>query len=136
MYKRRRRQINLIDAYVLSGFYSSMLLPNGEYKANAPSIPRRYDDGLEVDDSEEEMLFTICYRGRAPILDGTQHESGEKELPKLTAKRKLAVFRARSKVERDGWCWAINSEINRILGSSAVIEREEQLRETGGLVGK
>lgn len=133
LYKRRKIRINLLDAYVLSGFYSSLLLPDDEL---TPTLAKRYDDGLEVDDSEEETLFTICHREDAPVLDGTERSTSEKRLPKLKSKMNLAIFRARSKLERDGWCWAINTEIDRLQSTSTVRAREEQMREMGLLSKK
>ena len=32
----------------------------------------------------------------------------------LKAKRRVIVLKARSKLERDAWCWALNTEIERL----------------------
>lgn len=36
----------------------------------------------------------------------------------LKAKRRVLVLKARSKLERDGWCWALNTEIERLSRST------------------
>jgi len=91
---------------------------------------------LEADDPEEDMLFMIMYRPQAPVVDEAAgagpHGKGTGDIPKLSAKRKLVVFRTRSKLERDTWCWAINCEIDKLVRAGR--EREERLREMGGLV--
>lgn len=147
LHPRRSKKINLLDAYVTSGYFAALALPKGQYSASAASVPRRYQDGLEADDPEEDMLFMIWYRPQAPVLDGStstpvpsaasgkgkaDNPQGEGAVPSLSAKRKLVVFRTRSKLERDAWCWAIGSEIDKLV--RAAKEREDNLREAGGLV--
>lgn len=76
------------------------------------------------------MLFMIWYRPRAPTdPDGKPTENIP--VPTLSAKRKVAVFKTRSKLERDAWCWALNCEIEKLVREQK--EREAKLRETGGL---
>jgi hypothetical protein len=53
-------------------------------------------------------------------------------LDKKMAKRKVAVFRTRSRLERDVWCWALNSEIEKVVKASK--DREIKIRDSGGLV--
>ena len=55
-----------------------------------------------------------------------------KSLPSLSAKHKMLVFKARSKLERDAWCWALNTEIEKMVRVQK--DREEMLRESGNLV--
>ena len=120
-----------------------MLFRSGQYNAAATSVPRRYQDGLEADDPEEDILFMIWHRPQAPVVEGSpavtplakgkgksDHSPGG--VPSLSAKRKLVVFRTRSKLERDAWCWAINAEIEKLVRAAS--QREERLREFGGLV--
>jgi len=86
------------------------------------------------------MLFMIWYRRQSPVVDelatgittGGADAGAQDNAPRLSAKRKLMVFRTRSKLERDAWCWAINCEIDKLV--RAAREREERLRETGGLI--
>lgn len=131
-----RKKTNLVDAYVCSGYFAALMLPEGQYKANANAPPRRYQDGLEADDPEEDMLFIVWYRSQAAT-----HEAGRnatpvaqapKAVPGLSSKRKLLVFRTRSKLERDAWCWALNCEIEKIVRAQR--DREEKLRDTGNLM--
>jgi hypothetical protein len=110
----------LLDAYVVSGVLAAQALPKGQYNPNYPVTPRRYADGLESDDSEENMLFTVYYvpRSMAQV----------EKVPPLNAAKKIMVFRCRSRVERDVWCWAMNTEIEKLARERR--EREE-LRNAG-----
>ncbi|KAF7299192.1 hypothetical protein MIND_00867900 [Mycena indigotica] len=115
------KQINLADAYVCSGFLAALSLPNGQYNANSPPLPRRYQDGLETDDSDEATLFMIWYH---------PHKSEVPRPPPLAAKRKAVMFRCRNRLERDTWCWALGCEIEKLAKSRR--EREEDARNIGG----
>jgi hypothetical protein len=110
---RESRSISLLDAYVCSGYLAALALPNDEYNAKASAAARRYQDGLEVDDSDEDTLFVILYQPNAVSPAGTK---------KRRRRRKLVVFRTRSKLERDAWCWAINCEIEKLLRNMKVGE--------------
>lgn len=138
-----RKKINLLDAYVCSGYLAALNLPKGQYTPNATTVPRRYEDGLEVDDRDEDMLFVINYRKHAPVVpprptlasvpnpsDDT-NVPGTQRIPALSEKPKLLVCKARSKLERDAWCWALNIEIEKLTQKHR--EREEKLRQTGNL---
>jgi hypothetical protein len=99
---------------------------------------------LETEDPEEDTLFTIWYRQQsvgAGDESGTSagaqlHKKNRKAkpatLPSLSAKRKMALFRTRSKLERDSWCWAVSTEIEKTVRNSP--ERENKLRETGDII--
>ncbi|KAF5382546.1 hypothetical protein D9615_002957 [Tricholomella constricta] len=132
-----RMRTNLVDAYVCSGYLAAMALPKGQYHANANADPRRYQDGLETDDPEEDMLFMVWYRPQGTMMEQPDetdepHTASPKSVPALSAKRKLLVFRTRSKLERDAWCWALNCEIEKLARSQK--DREAKLRETGSLM--
>ncbi|KAG7443112.1 uncharacterized protein BT62DRAFT_935448 [Guyanagaster necrorhizus] len=114
-------KISLSDAYICSGYFAAMALPQGQYDPDSNSIPRHYQDGLETDDPEEDTLFAIRYRLQS---------DADADLP-LSGKHKLVIFRTRNKLERDAWCWALNTEIEKI--ARAQKEKEEKLRDTGGL---
>lgn len=115
-----KKKINLGNAYVLSGFLAAQLLPRDQFQDIAAL---RYGDGLEVDDDDVDRLFVILYY--------SQKYSSENppKLPLLKMKRKMAVFKTRSKLERDSWCWALNCEIERIMRSRP--EYEDKLRNQG-----
>ncbi|KAF9007668.1 hypothetical protein BDZ89DRAFT_965606 [Hymenopellis radicata] len=115
-----KKRISLVDAYVCSGYFAALALPGGQYDPEVNSAPRHYQDGLETDDPEEDMLFMVWYHKKA---------KASAEVPALSAKRKLVVFRTRSKLERDSWCWALNTEIERI--SRGQRAREAVLRMPG-----
>jgi len=134
-----KNKVNLIDAYVVSRYLAALTLPKGEFRPNAPAVARRYEDGLEADDRDEDMLFVICYRKHAaaipprPSMNSTVNHKTEEpfSIPPLSEKHKYLVCRARSKLERDGWCWALNMEIEKLTRKHQ--EREEKLRQTGNL---
>ncbi|RDB17902.1 Meiotically up-regulated gene 56 protein [Hypsizygus marmoreus] len=129
------KKTSLIDAYVCSGYLAASALPRGQYSPNSRAAPRRYRDGLEADDPEEDMIFMLWYHPQ-PLkiqVDGVDGLSAApKNIPALSAKRKMLVFRTRSKLERDAWCWALNCEIERLVRQQK--ERENKLRETGSLM--
>jgi hypothetical protein len=126
---RRRKggsSINLSHAYVVSGCFAAQALPSDQYDPNKPVLARRYADGLEADDTEEDTLFVLWYRPQ-PLGEGLKQQDGSvvTSSPALSAKKKTVVFRTRSKLERDTWVWAINMEIERLVRikrASGVIE--------------
>lgn len=131
-----RKKINLLDAYVCSGYLATQCLPDEQYKPNEKPVPRRYQDGLETNDREEDMLFVVWYRPQPQMFDADQDPTVtpvvSRSVPGLSAKNKMLVFKTRSILERDVWCWAINSEIEKIVRAQK--PREEMLRETGSLL--
>lgn len=131
MHHRRGKSINLLDSYVCSGYFAAQYLPAGQYDANATPVARRYGDGLETDDSEEDTMFIVWYRNVPGAAEGVQRTTTATDVPPLKAKRKVKVFRTRSKLERDAWVWAINVEIEKIVRASK--DREEAVRQAGQL---
>jgi hypothetical protein len=137
------KTINLIDSYICSGFFAAQVLPEGQFNPDLPPVARRYQDGLETEDPEEDTLFMIWYR---PHAVGAGDETGQSAaaqvhkskghknavIPPLSAKSKVMIFRTRSKLERDSWCWALNTEIEKLVRASP--ERESKLRETGEII--
>jgi hypothetical protein len=113
LHHRQPKPIDLSDAYACSGYLAALVLPKDEFDVNAPPIARRYQDGLEVDDSDEDTLFVILHRRQKPSPDA-QNQSSTSTSTGLRVKRKLVVFRTRSKLERDAWCWAISCEIEKL----------------------
>ena len=128
VHPRRKKSVNLIDAYTISGLFAARMLPSGQYKVNAPVAARRYRDGLECEDREEDTLFIVLYY---PHSFGAGSDGTQAALPSLQASRAMLVFRARSRVERDLWCWAINTEIEKVARKQK--ERERAIRENGGV---
>ena len=102
---------------------------------NAEPCPRRYHDGLETDDRDEDMLFMIYYRPQPQMANANQDPTvtpiNAKSIPSLSAKHKILVFKARSVFERDAWCWALNSEIEKMVRVQK--DREDKLRHSGNL---
>ncbi|KAG6336056.1 hypothetical protein ID866_3029 [Astraeus odoratus] len=131
LHPRRSRDISLLDAYVCSGYLAALALPREEFDPNSRSPPRRYHDGLEVDEPGEDVLFMVRYR-KSHISTPERQGDLLMDVPRLSTKFKTAVFRTRNKVERDSWCWALSCEIDKIVKKNGI--REQKLRETGGLI--
>jgi len=136
--QRRYKIINLLDAYVCSGYLAAQHLPEGQFNPDSPPLARRYQDGLEADECEEDTLFVLWFRSNTAALDhtvasATQHNdtAAKTDIPSLSGKRKLGVYRTRSKLERDAWVWAINAEIDKTV--RMVKDRERIVREAGEL---
>ena len=132
MHHRRNKVVNLLDAYVCSGYFAAQYLPDGPYDANQPPVARRYQDGLEADDREEDTLFVVWYRNVRGAAEGVRRNNAAADVPPLNTKRKVSVFRTRSKLERDAWVWAINIEIEKVVRASK--DREEAVRQAGELL--
>ena len=120
-YRRQGKTISLLDAYVVSGVLAARALPKGQYNPNNPVTPRRYADGLESNDTEENMLFVVFYVPHKVAQAG--------KVPSLNAAKKMMVFRCRSRVERDVWCWALNTEIEKLARGRR--DREQMWRNVG-----
>ena len=120
-YRRQGKAVSLVDAYIVSGVLAAQALPKGQYNPNNPTTPRRYADGLESDDTEENMLFIVYYVPNKAAQAG--------KVPSLNAAKKMMVFRCRSRVERDVWCWALNMEIDKLARGKR--DREEKWRNVG-----
>ncbi|KAI9435381.1 hypothetical protein F5148DRAFT_1154663, partial [Russula earlei] len=100
---------------------AAQALPKGQYNPNNPTTPRRYADGLESNDNEENTLFVVYY---------VPHEVAQSEkVPSLNAAKKMMVFRCRSRFERDVWCWALNTEIEKLARGTR--DREVKRRNVG-----
>jgi hypothetical protein len=52
------------------------------------------------------MLFVAFYVPRKVAQAG--------KVPSLNAAKKMMVFRCRSRAERGVWCWALNTEIEKL----------------------
>jgi len=132
LYHRRSRDIYLLDAYVCSGYLAALALPREEFDLNSRNPPRRYDDGLETHEPEEDTLFMIWYRKTQNSASNTKSSASGDVIPALSAKLKTTVFRTRDKVERDVWCWALGCEVDKLVRKHG--DREQRLREIGALM--
>ena len=120
------------------------------------TLPRIYADGLLSTDEDEECTFVIRYRpqrvnrSRNPYFHSEQdafsqgdvdddqangNENGitQKVNASITTLRDSTVnviaMRARSRLERDLWVWAINAERERVVRDDVI--RENQIRQHG-----
>ncbi|KAI5122450.1 hypothetical protein M0805_008762 [Coniferiporia weirii] len=119
-------RINLIDAYVCSGYYAALALPEEEYDPNAPALAKIFQDGLETRDIMEDTLFLLWYRPHRIYAKG---DLNKVPVQAINAKHRMLICRARSKLERDAWCWALNCEVERLVRVAR--ERERRMREQG-----
>ena len=82
------------------------------------------------------MIFMIYYRPQPQIVNADQDPTvtpiNPKSIPSLSVKHKILVFKARSSLERDAWCWALNTEIEKMVRVQK--DREDKLRHSGNLV--
>ncbi|EUC60236.1 spore wall assembly-like protein, putative, partial [Rhizoctonia solani AG-3 Rhs1AP] len=137
-YHHHSRTVNLADAYVYSGQIAVRSLPRAAGVDSRQKIPRRYQDGLESDDSEEDTTFIIWYRPHSthipldPLLSSEPANKDAPTIAPLSGKHKLIICKARSRLERDAWCWVLNTEIERL--SRMLSTREKHMRNQGTLV--
>ena len=129
MNHQRTNTISLLDAYICSGYFAAMALPADEYNPNSPPVARLFADGLESIDAEEDTLFMLWYRPHHVRKDSTVNKMEETFIPSLSAKHKVLMCRARSRLERDAWCWALNCEVERLV--RATRRREQKARDQG-----
>jgi len=132
-----KSKINLLDAYVCSGYLAAQALPTGQIQTNAQVSARRYQDGLETDDRDEDMIFMLWYRPQQTVANAQRNITaksvdGSSVVPALSSKHKVMIFKTRSNLERNSWCWAINAEIEKIVRVQA--NREQKMRDEGKLV--
>ena len=132
LYHRRGKIIHLLDAYVCSGYLAAQHLPEGQYNPDSPPLPRRYQDGLESDDRDEDTLFMIWWYHDGSKPQPLDSGASSTNVPPLSVDRSVAVFRTRSKMERDTWVWAIKSEIEKAVRGAQ--ERESRIRQSGELL--
>lgn len=126
----RSRTVNLLDAYVISGRAAVESIASSDDDTH---FARRYQDGLECNDSVQDTLFIIwCTKLRTDYgMGATSENVAAPPPPNLNAKRKVIVLKTRSKLERDAWCWAINMELERLARVHA--DREDAARNAGGV---
>ncbi|KAF9077592.1 Pleckstrin homology domain-containing protein [Rhodocollybia butyracea] len=126
LHSSAKKKISLVNAYVTSGYLASQMLPTGEINPDASNVPRRYADGLETDDQEEERLFVVWYTKAPATASSSDAQSIATDGPPLNVKRKFAIFRTRSKLERDVWVWALNIAIEKIVRARKERERSSK----------
>ena len=132
LHNHQVKRINLLDAYICSGYYAALALPEEEYDPNAPSPAKYFQDGLETKDTTEDTLLLLWYRSHTSHVPASKEDLDSVPLKKLNATRSVLICRARSRLERDAWCWALNVQIEKLVRASR--EREMRAREQGSPV--
>ncbi|KZS90535.1 hypothetical protein SISNIDRAFT_415343 [Sistotremastrum niveocremeum HHB9708] len=127
---QKAKTISLVDAYVCSGHFASNSISN-KIGQDGTHVAKRYQDGLETDDKEEDTYFVIWYVCIEASNTSMLNSVSTKPLPALSRKRKMMLLRGRSMLERDAWCWALNCELERTVRANR--ERERSADEAGGL---
>lgn len=75
------------------------------------------------------FLPLTSFRYRPHDVKRTFTSEDNAPIPAINAKHKIIVVKARSKLERDHWCWAVNEEIERIARRN--VDRELRLHQGG-----
>lgn len=97
---------------------------------------RVYQDGLQNTDGIEDRTFCIRLaakpawwgKGRTHPWDKVE-QKGWAPMPLAAKAPFLLIFRARSRLERDRWIWAINAEMERQVRAHVGVE--EKARQYG-----
>ena len=115
MHYHHAGKICLNNAYVCSGYYVAVALPPDEYDANAPTAAKIFKDGFISKDSAEDTLFLLWYY---PKAIHTNSNPDRMHIPAIGPTRKLLICRAKSILDRDSWCWALNCEIEKSIANN------------------
>ncbi|WVQ96460.1 hypothetical protein IAU59_003565 [Kwoniella sp. CBS 9459] len=137
----RKKPYPLFGAYVYSGMLALDELPVMPTDDAFASQTRVYQDGLRSADVVEDTTFCVRLAthpsrwGKKTTQPWEMEEEAEFLPPGLSKKPPgLLIFRARSKLERDRWVWAINAEMERQV--RAHVKQEEALRQYGKVPDK
>lgn len=139
-FHRRRQQYSLLDAYIYSGFLAEAELTSVLHEDFWLGEARVYQDGLQCADDVQDCTFVLWLRRvetkrrrlkriagtRQAIADADKHYS---PVPLGRAPAKTLIFRARSKLERDQWIWAIKQDMEN--QGRVHTERAKRIREDG-----
>ncbi|WVR06432.1 hypothetical protein IAU60_003463 [Kwoniella sp. DSM 27419] len=132
----RKKRYPLFGAYVYSGMLALEELPGSPSGDGLATEAKVYQDGLQSADGPEDTTFCVRLSthpsiwGKKTTQPWEMEEEAEFLPPGLSKKPPvLLIFRARSKLERDRWVWAINAEMERQVRSH--VKQEEALREYG-----
>ena len=85
---------------------------------------------------EEPQSFDVSANAAVRLdgrtIDDNSISGSVKDVPSLNGQQKMLVLRARSKLERDEWCWALNVEMERLVRLHRV--REAAVRQQGNVM--
>ncbi|KLT42021.1 hypothetical protein CC85DRAFT_285951 [Cutaneotrichosporon oleaginosum] len=139
----RRAVWPLFGSFVYSGMLAQDELDANPNESAWDPQNRVYQDGLQSNDGAEDTTFCVRLlwpHGRFAPPQPWDLEKNRKETgaqadfvppPLKKEPQRLLVCRARSKLERDRWVWALNCEKERF--ARAFVRDEETLRNTGVL---
>jgi len=91
----------------------------------------RYRDRAVDEPQSFDASAGVRLDGRT-IDDDISTPGSVKDVPSLNGQQKMLVLRARSKLERDEWCWALNVEMERLVRLHSV--REAAVRQQGNVL--
>lgn len=126
MFNQQYDRFCLLDTYVCSGYYAAKVLPDEEYDPNASAVAKIYADGLETKDVDDDTIFMLVHRRQLSSMD---KDLDKAPIPELRNELHRVICRARSRLERDAWCWAINCEIEKLVRKTS--DREKRAGERG-----
>jgi hypothetical protein len=124
-HNQRQGVLDLRDCYVYSGIITAADLLHQHRSVESPvpgrhSAPRIYlDDGWTSTDEDTATCFVIWYTARKSLFRGEEVQqqrrvrSRWRQVSALGVLGRSIVFKARSRVERDMWVLAIETEIDR-----------------------
>ncbi|CAG8553080.1 7854_t:CDS:2 [Cetraspora pellucida] len=119
-YHRQKGIINLLDCYIYSGHLTDHDLPHSSTSHKLGNevlyLPRIYSDGMCCFDDDDECTFVVWQGNKHHVIK--RHGTIGLELQKKTtldSSGKAWIFRARNRIEREEWVWALNVEIERCL---------------------
>lgn len=93
------------------------------YRERAVEEPQRFDTSAAAR-MDRRTIDDISISGTG--------SGSVKDVPSLNGQQKMLVLRARSKLERDEWCWALNVEMERLVRLHSV--REAAVRQQGNVL--
>ncbi|WVQ83201.1 hypothetical protein IAT38_005340 [Cryptococcus sp. DSM 104549] len=134
----RKKKYILFGAYAYSGLLARDEIHEPSSQDAFTSEQRVYQDGLQSGDGPEDTTF--CVRLAIPgskwgkkATNPWELKDGQHFVPPglSTSPKSLLIFRARSKLERDRWVWAINAEMERQV--RAHTGQEKVLRDYGAV---
>ncbi|CAB4488022.1 unnamed protein product [Rhizophagus irregularis] len=122
-YYKRKGCINLRDCYVYSG---SSITEHEYYKSNLPQeqsiaksysqgpLAKLYGDGMISYDDYKETSFVIWKGRRKYYFNNDGMKISMEKIIKYDIPGDFWIFRAKNRIEREEWVWALNVEIERL----------------------
>ncbi|KIR57141.1 spore wall assembly protein [Cryptococcus gattii Ru294] len=135
----RKKNYPLFGAYTYSGLLAHEEIHEPHNRDAFFSQYRVYQDGLQSSDGPDDTTFCIrlAISGSHSSENASNpwHSSDNEDHTSIKlskSPRSLLIFRARSKLERDRWVWAINAEVERQV--RAHLDQQNRFRAYGKVI--